>query len=79
MKVETEIRECAWIGDLPTKWQGHAYIEGRRMVEPLISGEPANSELLAKHALEKALTEYIDLGVKAKSMITKKTTKQKEE
>lgn len=71
MKVATEIRECGWIGKTPVKWQGHAFLEGQRMMEPMISGDPANSEVKAKHELEKALTEYIDLGIKAKSQMTK--------
>ena len=71
MKVATEIRECGWIGKMPVKWQGHAFLEGQRMMEPMISGDPANSEVKAKHELEKALTEYIDLGIKAKSLMAK--------
>ena len=71
MKVTTEIRECAWIDKIPVKWQGHAFIEGQRLMEPMISGPPANSEVKAKQELERALTEYIDLGIKAKSLMGK--------
>ena len=79
MKVTTEIRECAWIDQIPVKWQGHAFIEGQRLMEPMISGQPANSEVKAKHELEIALTEYIDLGLKAKSLMGKnKNFKQTE-
>ena len=72
MKVTTVIRECTWIGDVPVKWQGHAYTEDRPMAEPIISGMPANSAIKARKELEKAIEEYLDLGIKAKAATMKK-------
>ena len=71
MKVTTEIRECTWVGDVPVKWQGHAYTEGRPMAEPMVSGMPANSVVKARRELEKALEEYADLCLKGQASLNR--------
>ena len=65
-KAKIEIRECAWIDGKAIMWQGHAYRDGHRMTEPLISGLPAHSPSMAKFQLTQSLGEYMDLSIEGK-------------
>lgn len=80
--VEVVVRECdhlvTIIGNHKSlRWQAHAYSKGRFMQEPIISGHPERTQEKAMESLEEALTEYIDLGIKAKDVIFQQR-KQKE-
>ena len=65
-KAKIEIRECAWIDGQAVMWQGHAYWDGHRIAEPLISGLPAKSLKEAKKSLMEALYEYMYLSIEGK-------------
>lgn len=72
--VEVVVRECDHMVTIlgnhkSLKWQAHAYLTGKFMQEPIISGHPERTQEKAMESLEEALTEYIDLGIKAKDII----------
>lgn len=81
-EVEVVVRECDHLVTIlgnhkSLKWQAHAYLKGKFMQEPIISGNPERTQEKAMESLEAALTEYIDLGIKAKDVIFNQR-KQKE-
>lgn len=67
--VRIEIRECTWVNGKPTQWQGHAHLGDRPLVEPLISGMPAKSKVLARVSLNKSINEYKELAKGASAQI----------
>ena len=69
MRAKIEIRECSWVNGKAMMWQGHVYSAGNRMSEPLISGKPACSPILARNSLIESLYEYAELSRQGKELI----------
>lgn len=78
MKTKVEIRECAWIGGRAVKWQGHAYVDGHRFSEPLISGMPERTKDKAKAALWIAIAGYKEV-IKGAEDASRREDEQREE
>ena len=69
ISVRIEIRECTWVNGKATQWQGHAHLGDRPLMEPLISGMPAKSKVLAMASLNKSINEYKELAKGASAQI----------
>lgn len=67
--VRIEIRECTWVNGKAVQWQGHAHMSDRPLVEPLISGMPATSKVMARASLNKSINEYKELAKGASAQI----------